>query len=334
MYSSLNEVEIPASVTDMGEYAFLCRELVKVVAEGAVPAKAAETVFGDMYNAVPADAVLYVPAGCKNKYSAATGWDMFKNIVELKTGDVNHDSVVDEADVENLVERVAADVHCANVTTPIADTNADGKTDVVDVVSLVNNVVANKASAQRQTRAVDAVDVSVETLVAEANDTIEVLISLENTTPYAAFQMDLHLPKGLSIVPQSLVLGERATGSHRMKSSPLRKNVMRVVSYSAPAENFTGNSGCLIRMNVVPNDEFSGGELLVDNILFATSEAKGYEISSVNALIESNTDVADVVYNAEEPVEFYNLQGMKVDVPIKGIYIKKQGNVVKKVYCK
>ena len=177
-------------------------------------------------------------------------------------------------------------------------------------------------------------NVSVETLVAEANDTIEVLISLENTTPYAAFQMDLHLPKGLSIVPQSLVLGERATGSHRMKSSPLRKNVMRVVSYSAPAENFTGNSGCLIKMNVVPNDEFSGGELLVDNILFATSEAKGYEISSVNALIESNTDVADVVYNAEEPVEFYNLQGMKVDVPIKGIYIKKQGNVVKKVYCK
>ena len=334
MYSSLNEVEIPASVTDMGEYAFLCRELVKVVAEGDVPARAAETVFGDMYNAVPADAVLYVPAGCKDKYSVATGWDMFKNIVELKTGDVNHDCVVDEADVENLVERVAADVHCANVTTPIADTNADGKTDVVDVVSLVNNVVANKASAQRQTRVVDAVDVSVETLVADANDTIEVLISLENTTPYVAFQMDLHLPNGLSLVPQSLVLGERATGSHKMKSSSLRKNVMRVVSYSAPTENYTGNSGCLIRMNVVANDEFCGGELLVDNILFATSEAKGYEISSVKALIESNTDVADVVYNAEEPVEFYNLQGMKVDVPIKGIYIKKQGDVVKKVYCK
>lgn len=334
LYSALKDVVIPASVTMIGERAFKCDELGKVVAEGAVPAEAVAFAFGDEYGAVPADAVLYVPAGSKKGYSEAVGWNRFTNIVELKTGDTNHDDVIDEADVENLAERVSVDVHCADATTPIADINSDGKTNVVDIVSLVNDVTTNRQNVQRKTRAADAVGVSVEALVMEANDTVEVAISLENTVPYAAFQMDIHLPKGLNIVSQSLVLGERATDSHRMKASSVRNNTLRVISYSVPSENLIGASGNLVKMNVVADDDFRGGELLVDNIVLATSAAEGYELSSVKAEIESTTEVADIIYDGEEPVEFYNLQGVKVDVPQKGIYIKRQGNVIKKVYCK
>lgn len=334
LYSALKDVVIPASVTMIGERAFKCDELGKVVAEGAVPAEAVAIAFGDEYGAVPADAVLYVPAGNKKGYSEAVGWNRFTNIVELKTGDTNHDDVIDEADVENLAERVSVDVHYADATTPIADINSDGKTNVVDIVSLVNDVTTNRQNVQRKTRAADAVDVSVEALVMEANDTVEVAISLENTVPYAAFQMDIHLPKGLNIVSQSLVLGERATDSHRMKASSVRNNTLRVISYSVPSENLIGASGNLVKMNVVADDDFRGGELLVDNIVLATSAAEGYELSSVKAEIESTTEIADIIYDGEEPVEFYNLQGVKVDVPQKGIYIKRQGNVIKKVYCK
>lgn len=334
IYSDLKEVVIPASVITIGERAFKCEELGKVVAEGAVPAEAVTIAFGDEYGAVPADAVLYVPAGSKKSYSEAVGWNRFANIVELKTGDTNHDDVIDEADVENLAERVSVDVHCADATTPIADINSDGKTNVVDIVSLVNDVTTNRQNVQRKTRAADVVDVSVEALVMEANDTVEVAISLENTVPYAAFQMDIHLPKGLNIVSQSLVLGERATDSHRMKASSVRNNTLRVISYSVPSENLIGASGNLVKMNVVADDDFRGGELLVDNIVLATSAAEGYELSSVKAEIESTTEVADIIYDGEEPVEFYNLQGVKVDVPQKGIYIKRQGNVIKKVYYK
>ena len=334
LYSALKDVVIPASVTMIGERAFKCDELGKVVAEGTVPAEAVAIAFGDEYGAVPADAVLYVPAGSKKGYSEAVGWNRFTNIVELKTGDTNHDDVIDEADVENLAERVSVDVHCADATTPIADINSDGKTNVVDIVSLVNDVTTNRQNVQRKTRAADVVDVSVEALVMEANDTVEVAISLENTVPYAAFQMDIHLLKGLNIVSQSLVLGERATDSHRMKASSVRNNTLRVISYSVPSENLIGASGNLVKMNVVADDDFRGGELLVDNIVLATSAAEGYELSSVKAEIESTTEVADIIYDGEEPVEFYNLQGVKVDVPQKGIYIKRQGNVIKKVYYK
>ena len=45
------------------------------------------------------------------------------------------------------------------------------------------------------------------------------------------------------------------------------------------------------------------------------------------------TGIDDIIVN-EEPVEYYNLQGIKVDNPSKGIFIKKQGNKATKVYMK
>lgn len=45
------------------------------------------------------------------------------------------------------------------------------------------------------------------------------------------------------------------------------------------------------------------------------------------------TGIDDIIVN-EEPVEYYNLQGIKVDNPAKGIFIKKQGNKATKVYMK
>lgn len=43
------------------------------------PEDISETAFdSDVYN----NATLYVPAGCRNNYRLATGWSLFKNIVD------------------------------------------------------------------------------------------------------------------------------------------------------------------------------------------------------------------------------------------------------------
>ena len=52
--------------------------------------------------------------------------------------------------------------------------------------------------------------------------------------------------------------------------------------------------------------------------------------------ITDNTDASVINIRVDEdaPVEYFNLQGMKVDKPTTGLYIKRQGDKVSKVICK
>ena len=44
--------------------------------------------------------------------------------------------------------------------------------------------------------------------------------------------------------------------------------------------------------------------------------------------------IADVEIDANAPVEYYNLQGVRVEEPAAGLYIRRQGNNVSKVLVK
>ena len=46
------------------------------------------------------------------------------------------------------------------------------------------------------------------------------------------------------------------------------------------------------------------------------------------------SDEMTLVFDGNAPVEYYNLQGMKVATPSNGIFIKIQGSKVSKVYVK
>lgn len=44
--------------------------------------------------------------------------------------------------------------------------------------------------------------------------------------------------------------------------------------------------------------------------------------------------ISDVIANENAPVEYFNLQGVRVDNPANGLYIRRQGNEVSKVFVK
>ena len=47
------------------------------------------------------------------------------------------------------------------------------------------------------------------------------------------------------------------------------------------------------------------------------------------------TGINDInVDNANAPVEYFNLQGIRVENPANGLYIRRQGNKVEKIYVK
>ena len=96
------------------------------------------------------------------------------------------------------------------------------------------------------------------------------------------------------------------------------------VAYWTEGEKTTGNA-CVGSFIAVPRDENS---VFIYHFVPATVAEKfifAVESSSIEGIEIENTDA---------PVEYYNLQGVKVANPSNGIYIKRQGSKVSKEYIK
>ena len=57
-------------------------------------------------------------------------------------------------------------------------------------------------------------------------------------------------------------------------------------------------------------------------------------IHSIEAYDPSTTGIDDVTVDENAPVEYYNLQGVRVENPANGLYIRRQGNKATKVLVK
>ena len=75
---SLESVTLPASVTSIEMYSFGGCKLRTVTSFITDPFTVSNDAFG-----VNEDVVLYVPKGTKSKYESTSGWNKFKNIVEI-----------------------------------------------------------------------------------------------------------------------------------------------------------------------------------------------------------------------------------------------------------
>ena len=95
--SGLKTIIIPSGITSIGASAFYNQSLVSVVSliENPFSCRA----FGGRTNAesIFAQAILYVPKGCKKKYESCTDWYMFKNIEEIEVTGIN--------DAERLMDK-------------------------------------------------------------------------------------------------------------------------------------------------------------------------------------------------------------------------------------
>ena len=85
------------------------------------------------------------------------------------------------------------------------------------------------------------------------------------------------------------------------------------------------------------------GKVVATAPFLATEEAKNYTatlkvsvdgVESVAAPTEITTAVENIVVDANAPAEYFNLQGVRVANPTNGLYIRRQGSTVSKVYVR
>ncbi len=126
----------------------------------------------------------------------------------------------------------------------------------------------------------------------KAGTTQKIALSLNNETAYTAFQMEITLPKGLTIASEgAMTIASARNANHQVFYNQLESGIIRVASlsfdsYDNPTtgnEAFTGNSGDLLIIEVTAADDYVPANITAGNILFV-----------------KKSDLAEVTLNAEQ----------------------------------
>lgn len=139
----IEKVIIGSSVVNLYDFVFNgCKKLTDVYCLSTkVPGVKYDTFDG--FN--PENATLHVPVGTKDLYRSAEGWKNFKDIVEIqsKEGDVTGDGEVTKEDITEVEVEI---LDPSEEYDPNKDVNHDGVVNVADVVLLVNIINSGEGS--------------------------------------------------------------------------------------------------------------------------------------------------------------------------------------------
>ena len=128
-------------------------------------------------------------------------------------------------------------------------------------------------------------------------------VILDNETPFTAFQTDIYLPEGLTIVANSFKLTSRkGTGSHSISSKSFSDGRTRVACFATNNVTFTGNTGALLEFEITANKDVAEScTIELKNQLFSMSNGKEYVLpNSITAVTTERALVTSILldYNA------------------------------------
>lgn len=131
----------------------------------------------------------------------------------------------------------------------------------------------------------------------------QVEILLENEVQYTAFQTDLYLPDGITMVPRSVVLSDRKAADHSIATSTQSDGAIRIMSYSMSLSPYSGNSGTLVTFTIMVDQTINTPVVIkLKNILFTTTAGVEITFDDVACSVflrgdvncDGNVSIADV----------------------------------------
>ena len=234
----------------------------------------------------------------QNEYKSSTTIDF--NVKAYVPADVNNDGSINVTDVVATASYILG-LDTKKFIFEAADMNKDGVINVTDIVGIASIILnggsASNVSAQRC--APNSSDViKIEDFAAGKNQSQQVAIEMTNASDYSACQMDIRLPKGMSIAECELA---SAATDHMVAYRELSDGAVRVLVYSLTCQTLPNSEEGIISLCTMTDNRFEGGEIVVENILFADRGQNEYRlydsVANVNlATGVSATDVDCVVY--------------------------------------
>jgi hypothetical protein len=200
-----------------------------------------------------------------------------------------------------------------------------------------NDVPHNPSSINLSASVYNPNILSVVSVSGLRRDTITIPFKINNSEPFTAFQFDITLPDSVQIINGSLILSERASGSHSITSSFISSTTLRVLAYSLNQSLFSGDSGIVCSFKAVLNKNYGEYPLILTNGLIGninnqniisstangtlriipSSKVSGYfyydnvnatRLSNVKVYLKQNNSILDSsVTNSEGNYSFENL---------------------------
>ena len=312
-HSSIPYVFLPGTVSNIARWAFNDCPNLKVVKLGKRddeigPLSVYQTVFLDMDLTQMS---LYVPAGTLDIYNDMDVWKDFGTAKEYPNCDVNGDGYADMLDAVDIVKFVV-DTPADVFDQYLADFDEDDDVTVADAVVLVNMIAEDRAAVIINYAPAQMDVDEVLTLTKDVNNTLS--LSLNSLMPYTAFQFDLTLPEGSDI--NMAKLSDRMKG-HQLMYHQTGERTWRFVALSLANKEFVDHEGALLHIQAGNPDT---DEVAVSNIRFITSDGNTHLFDTVSSA--TPTDIVEMpVSGAREDGVYYDLRGMRVNSPDKGVYI-------------
>ena len=242
-------------------------------------------------------------------------------------GDVNHDGLVNVADLVLTLRRVQ------NLPTPDfhfdeADVNRSGAITVADAVGIVDIIQQEQlfqtAGLTEQTMALVADRLQASDVQIMQGNEAQMEIALQNSVGYTAQQFELTLPQGVTIARQpsggyDIRLSKRY-GAHQVYVTTVDNgyydgNTYRIVCASNSLKEIGNSDGILMTLRLRAEEDLPDATVAgtLHHALFADKEAAPYDLvnTTFELTIGSKTGIDDVA-TASGPAHVYNLQGLLV----------------------
>ena len=240
--------------------------------------------------------------------------------VDINDLAIIRDLILGKSDAEEMTEKQQQ----------AADLNADGKYSVVDLVMLNNVIVYGNPDGPATTNAKDATLAGMEsgslTMLVEAG---RMNIALNSNMPYAAIQMDITMPEGISMDDVTFAgTSEKVVIGRNM----LEDGVCRILMYTTDNSAILDRETSLLCIKLAGNGD---GIVSIDNIMAATSRGEGRELAAVNGNVTIVTGINAVDTESMGEASVFDTNGIKRQTMRKGINIVRDAaGRVKKVLVK
>ncbi|MBQ3364571.1 MAG: leucine-rich repeat protein [Muribaculaceae bacterium] len=240
------------------------------------------------------------------------------NVMSYIPGDANNSGTVTVTDVV-VASQYILELNPEPFNFTAADVNEDGSITVTDV-SRIAWMVLNPASKAPLLRAPALWNngdlMSGNDLTLAAGETRRVSITLDNVLAYSAFQLDLHLPEGLTA--SNFALTDRA-GSHAFDVNTLHSGAIRALCYSPALTAIRGHEGDLLTFDVTATGTVNGG-ITVDGIELVTPDCQTVILDGFVIGVNTVTSVSELSDGKTVArVEYFNLAGQQIDRPDSGV---------------
>ena len=314
----ITSITIPNSVTIIGSEAFAglnnLTDCYSYINDPSIIADAEENggIFW-MYPYNYSKRTLFVPYGTSTAYQADSNWgSYFGAIVEMdaiaSSIELNKNSdVIIEGQTLQLIATVLPK-NTANKTVTWASSNPAVAT--VDEDGLVTAVSVGTATITAVTTDGSNLSASCTVTVKSMNadncfvlddasvlhgETITIPVQMVNTESIMAFQTDIYLPEGFTLVTDEdgepiIMPSERLTSDHVIMADQLNDGSVRVICYTPRSKVISGNEGDLFYITVVVPEE-AGGDYTVylRNSLLTTTDYEELNIPDAGAVLTVNT---------------------------------------------